>query len=132
MAITFRSAQIADIPEMAVLAALKPPLFFRSRQKCHRRANRASSRMLVGDRLRGRECFQPQAGSADPEREKDVYTIYSLMLTNPRTSPSVDYNERRLTAMNTRPPSVQLSRMRSPKTRKQSSAHVRIGGASWP
>jgi hypothetical protein len=64
--------------------------------------------MLVGDRLRGRECLQPQAGSADPEREKDVYAIYSLMLTNPRTSDGVDNNERRLIAMNTKPPSVQL------------------------
>jgi len=77
-------------------------------------------------------AFQPQAGSADPEQEKDVYAIYSLMLTNPITSHGVDNNERRLIAMNTKPPSMQLSCMRSPKTRKQSSAHVRICGASWP
>ena len=63
-------------------------------------------------------AFQPQAGSADPEREKDVYAIYSLMLTNPRTSHGVDNNERLLIGMNTKPPSVQLSCMRSPKDKE--------------
>ena len=42
--------------------------------------------------------FQGQAGSPDSEREKDVYAIYSLMLTNPRTSHGPDNNERYLIA----------------------------------
>jgi hypothetical protein len=71
-------------------------------------------------------AFQPQAGSNDPGWEKDVYAIYSLMLTNPRTSHGVGNNKRPI-AMNTKPPSVQRLCMRSPKTRKQSFAHVRIG-----
>lgn len=72
-------------------------------------------------------AFQPQAGSADPEREKDVYAIYSLMLTNPRTSHGVDNNERLLIGMNTKPPSVQLSCMRSPKDKKAEFREVLAG-----
>jgi hypothetical protein len=49
-------------------------------------------------------AFQPQASSADPEREQEVYAVYSLMLTNPIISHGVDNNERLLIAMNTKPP----------------------------
>jgi len=45
--------------------------------------------------------FQSPAGSSDSEREKDVYAIYSLMLTNPRTSHGPDNNERYLIAATT-------------------------------
>jgi hypothetical protein len=45
--------------------------------------------------------FQGQASSPDSEREKDVYVIYSLMLTNPETSHGPDNNERYLIAATT-------------------------------
>jgi hypothetical protein len=44
---------------------------------------------------------QSPAGSPDSEREKDVYAIYSLMMTNPRTSHGPDNNERYLIAATT-------------------------------
>jgi hypothetical protein len=40
--------------------------------------------------------WQQEAGSADAGLEKDVYAIYSLMLTDPETSHSQDPNERYL------------------------------------
>ena len=49
------------------------------------------------------QAFPQAAGSADSEREKDVYAIYSLMLTNPRTSHGADDNERYLIAVTTAP-----------------------------
>ena len=55
----------------------------------------------------------------DAEREKGVYAIYSLMLTNPRSSTGADDNERLLIAMTTRPADVQLSCMRPPKERER-------------
>jgi hypothetical protein len=63
-------------------------------------------------------CFQPQTGSADPEREKDVYAIYSLMLTSPKTSHGADDNERLLIAGTTSPAHVAVSCMRPPKERE--------------
>jgi len=62
--------------------------------------------------------FQPQAGSTDSEREKDVYAIYSLMLANPKTSHGPYDSDRLLIQMTTRPASVQLSCMRPPKQRE--------------
>lgn len=47
--------------------------------------------------------LQGPANSPDSEREKDVYLIYSLMLTNPRTSHGPDNNERYLIAATTAP-----------------------------
>jgi hypothetical protein len=61
--------------------------------------------------------FQPQAGSTDSEREKDVYAIYSLMLGNPNTSHGSYDSERLLIAMTTRPAHVQVSCMRPPQER---------------
>jgi len=63
-------------------------------------------------------AFQPQNGLTDSGRERDVYAIYSLMLTNPRTSHGPYDSERLLIAMTTRPPYVQLSCMRPPKERE--------------
>ena len=47
--------------------------------------------------------FQKEANSADSEREKDVYAIYSLMLSNPQTSYGPDHDERYLIAATTVP-----------------------------
>jgi hypothetical protein len=63
-------------------------------------------------------AFQPQNGSAESGREKDVYAIYSLILTNPKTRHVADDNERLLIAMTTRPADVQLSCMRPPGERE--------------
>lgn len=51
----------------------------------------------------GAPGLQAPANSPDSEREKDVYLIYSLMLTNPRTSHGPDNNERYLIAATTAP-----------------------------
>jgi hypothetical protein len=112
---------------MAVLAALKFPQFFRSRQNVigGRTVLRFACSWVIG--CVAANAFQPQAGSADPEREKDVYAIYSLMLTNPRTSHGVDNNERLLIGMNTKPPNVQLSCMRSPKDKEAEFREVLAG-----
>jgi len=48
-------------------------------------------------------AFPQDASSANSEREKDVYAIYSSMLTNPRTSHGPDNNERYLIAPTTMP-----------------------------
>jgi len=48
--------------------------------------------------------FQPAPGPADAGRERDVYAIYSLMLTNLRTSHGPDHNERYLIAAVTSTP----------------------------
>jgi hypothetical protein len=50
--------------------------------------------------------FPQQSVSAVSERDKDVYAIYSLMLTNPQTSHGPDDNERYLIAMFTAPAST--------------------------
>jgi len=62
--------------------------------------------------------FQQQANSTDSEREKDVYAIYSLMLTNPRTSHGPDDNERYLIAQTTAPGNPQEPCVRPPKERE--------------
>lgn len=46
-------------------------------------------------------AFAQQTTSADSERDKDVYAIYSLLLTNPETSHGRDDNERYLIAPTT-------------------------------
>ena len=63
-------------------------------------------------------AFQPQNGSTDSGREKDAYAIYSLMLTNPRTSHGSYDSEWLLIATTTKPPSAHLSCMRSSKDRE--------------
>ena len=62
--------------------------------------------------------FQPQAGSTDSEREKDVYAIYSLMLTNPKTSHGPYDSDRLLIQMTTRPADVLSPCMRPPQERE--------------
>jgi hypothetical protein len=63
-------------------------------------------------------AFQPQNSSTDSGRERDVYAIYSLMLTKPSTSHGPYESERLLIAMTTKPPDVQLSCIQPPKDRE--------------
>jgi hypothetical protein len=58
--------------------------------------------------------FQPQ----DSVLEKDVYAIYSLMLTNPKTSHGADQNERYLIATTTTPGHPEEPCIRPPKERE--------------
>ena len=46
-------------------------------------------------------AFQQETNPADSEREKDVYAIYSLMLTDVPTSHGADNNERYIIAATT-------------------------------
>lgn len=62
--------------------------------------------------------FQHEGASAVSEREKDVYAIYSLMLTNPQTSHGPDDNERYLIAIITAPPRPQEPCVRPPTERE--------------
>lgn len=62
--------------------------------------------------------FQQETNSIDPEREKDVYTIYSLMLTNPKTSHGPDSNERYLIRAATVPGTPRNPCVRPPKERE--------------
>jgi hypothetical protein len=61
--------------------------------------------------------YPQDAGSADSEREKDVYAIYSLLLTNPKTSHGPDDNERYLIAPTTIPGAPRIPCVRPPKER---------------
>ena len=63
-------------------------------------------------------AFQQEVNRADPEREKDVYAIYSLMLTNPRTSHGADDNKRYLIAAMTAPGVPHWPCVRPPKERE--------------
>lgn len=63
-------------------------------------------------------AFQQGVASAVSEREKDVYSIYSLMLTNPQTSHGADNNERYLIRMFTAPTSPQEPCVRPPTERE--------------
>jgi hypothetical protein len=60
-------------------------------------------------------AFQQDSKPADPEREKDVYAIYSHMLTNPQTS--YYNNERYLIAKTTSPGYPKEPCVRPPKSR---------------
>jgi hypothetical protein len=71
--------------------------------------------------------FQPQTGLTDPEREKDVYAIYSLMLTNPETSHGPYDGDRLLIQMTTKPPSVHPSCVRPPRDREAEFPEVLAG-----
>ena len=62
-------------------------------------------------------AFQ-QANPPDPDREKDVYALYSLMLTNPRTSHGPDNNPRYLIAATTAPGTPSEPCVRPPKDRE--------------
>ncbi len=68
--------------------------------------------------------FPQDASSADSEREKDTYAIYSLLLTNPRTSHGVDNNERYLIAATTVPGVPPIPCIRPPKDREGDFAEV--------
>jgi len=63
-------------------------------------------------------AFQQEVNRADPEREKDVYAIYSLLLTNPRTSHGADDNKRYLIAAMTAPGVPHWPCVRPPKERE--------------
>lgn len=69
--------------------------------------------------------FQREANSTDSDREKDVYAIYSLMLTNPQTSHGPDDNERYLIATTTAPGVPREPCVRPPKERKDREADFR-------
>jgi hypothetical protein len=69
--------------------------------------------------------FQQDANSTNSDREKDVYAIYSLMLTNPRTSHGPDDNERFLIATTTAPGVPREPCVRPPKERKELEADFR-------
>src|ERR1700690_744424 len=58
--------------------------------------------------------FQKKTNAVDSEREKDVYAIYSLMLTPPQTSHGPDDNERYLLAATTAPGVPQVPCVRPP------------------
>lgn len=62
--------------------------------------------------------FQQESTSADSQREKDVYTLYSLMMTNPQTSHGADNNERYLIAVTTAPPHPPKPCVAPPKERE--------------
>jgi hypothetical protein len=61
-------------------------------------------------------AYQQQTSPADPEREKDVYAIYSQMLTNPLTS--WYNNERYLIAKTTAPGYPKEPCVQPPKSRE--------------
>lgn len=62
--------------------------------------------------------FQQGTDSAESEKEKDVYAIYSLILTNPRTSHGPDNNQRYLIAATTVPGIPKDPCVRPPKERE--------------
>jgi hypothetical protein len=62
--------------------------------------------------------FQQETNAIDPEREKDVYGIYSLLLTNPKTSHGADSNERYLIRAATVPGTPRVPCVRPPKERE--------------
>ncbi len=62
--------------------------------------------------------FQKEANSADSTREKDVYAIYSLLLSNPQTSHGPDHNERYLIAATTVPGIPEQPCVSPPKERQ--------------
>jgi hypothetical protein len=62
--------------------------------------------------------FQQNARSVDSDREKDVYAIYSLMLTNPTTSHGPYTSDRYLIAMTTGPGRPAEPCVRPPKERE--------------
>src|ERR1700733_14666314 len=62
--------------------------------------------------------FQQETNANDPEREKEVYAIYSLMLTNPKTSHGADNDERYLIRATTMPGTPRGACVRPPKERE--------------
>jgi hypothetical protein len=69
--------------------------------------------------------FQNNNVSADSEREKDVYTIYSLILNNPFTNHGPDHNERILIAATTATHGPQEPCVVPPKERERPFREVR-------
>jgi hypothetical protein len=63
-------------------------------------------------------AYQPQTSPAGPQREKDVYAIYSQMFTNPPTSHGRDNNDRYLIAETTAPGEPKEPCVRPPKERE--------------
>ena len=62
--------------------------------------------------------FQQNTPSVDADREKEVYAIYSLMLTNPQTSHGPYVSDRYLIAMTTAPGQPQEPCVRPPRDRE--------------
>jgi hypothetical protein len=62
--------------------------------------------------------FQKEANPADSAREKDVYAIYSLLLSNPNTSHGPDHDERYLISATTVPGIPEQPCVRPPKERE--------------
>jgi hypothetical protein len=62
--------------------------------------------------------FQQVTGSTWSEKERDVYAIYSLILTNPKTSHGPDNNSRYLIAGTTVPGPTKEPCVRPPEDRK--------------
>ena len=62
--------------------------------------------------------FQQETSAVDPEREKEVYAIYSLMLTYPKTSHGGDSSERYLIRATTVPGTPRMPCVRPPKERE--------------
>ena len=68
--------------------------------------------------------FPQDTAPADWERDKDVYAIYSLLLTNPKTSHGRDDNERYLIASTTVSGVPRIPCVRPPKDREGDFAEV--------
>jgi hypothetical protein len=62
--------------------------------------------------------FQQETSAVDPEREKDVYAIYSLMMSNPKTSHGAGSNERYLIRATTMPGMSRVPCVRPTKERE--------------
>jgi hypothetical protein len=63
-------------------------------------------------------AYQRQTSPADPEREKDVYAIYSKMLNDPKASHAQAGNDRYLIAETTAPGQPEEPCVRPPKARE--------------
>src|SRR6266478_1466256 len=74
----------------------------------------ASALLLIAIMPHG---FPQDTSTADAEHEKDVYAIYSILLTNPKTSHGADDNERYLIAPTTVPGNPRIPCVRPPKER---------------
>ena len=70
--------------------------------------------------------FQQETNSVDPEREKDVYAIYSLMLADPQTSHGPDENKQYLIAATTGPGYPREPCVRPPKERETAFREVLV------
>jgi hypothetical protein len=82
---------------------------------------RAFVLLLLGAMAPG---YPQEISYADLDRVKDTYAIYSILLTNPRTSHGSDNNERYLIAPNTVPGFPRVPCVKPPKEREAEFAEV--------